>query len=492
MPFICLIDTSGIQDYIYQRNELRYIAAASRYLGALTEPGGLFQRVASRYPVAVIFAAGGNIALRAETEQPLKAICREISQMLLEEGSGLELVATIRPYEENKLAAGYLKALAVLDQRKLTQPKNVTFTFPGLESDAVRLSPPKDIRPSGYVLPTKTDTQLILHCSDEESDLMAVVSIDGIGMGNKLQTWMPSVLRDDIRFLTEFKLLSEYIQKRWDNAWESALVDLEKAFPSPDFLLEHPVLIDHELQPRKLRLWCNDDGNPYLPCRKIYQGGDDLTFICDARVVFGFTRNLVRHLEAPPEEQEAQGIPEIFHQLSFSVGLVILDAHFPFRRAVRMAEEIQKNAKKDSAEAVANSNQAPPTRIDWWLNRSGALDREMGVRSSLRPAAPEDWDSFEEDELMGAWKTFKESRNKLKALGEAIQDGPNAVEEFLALRGVPEPENPKATNRTLDFLPLLSRKTGFDSNQKTMLGEITELFDLHFPLPRRGSNGGGE
>ncbi|WP_394793790.1 Cas10/Cmr2 second palm domain-containing protein [Armatimonas sp.] len=480
MPFVCLIDTAGIQEYIYARNELRSIADASGYLKKLTEPGGLFREVVERHGVSVIFAAGGNIALRAETKAPLQAVCKEISRELIVAGKGLEIVAAIESYEEKRLAEGYLKALALLEQRKLTQTRNVPFTFPGLSGESDSPTPRKSKHKSGYILPTQTDAQLIMRCSGEESDLMAVVSMDGIGMGKKLQSWMQGVLHEDARFESEFKLWSEYIQKRWDAAWERAVDELEAAFPSPYFLLAHQTLPE-----RELKLWWDDEGNPYLPCRKIYQGGDDLTFLCDARIALGFTRNLIGHLEAPQHGEEATHIPEIFHRLSVSAGIVFVNAHFPFRRAVRMAEAIQKRAKKV---AVEESDTDPKSRMDWWLNRTGALERPdvgaLATKSSLRPAALEDWDQFESEELTGAWRAFAESRNKLKALGEAAQDGAEAVQEFLALRGVPDPENPKATVRTLDFLPRVSSKTGFDNNRETVLVDITELFDIHFPLPQ--------
>ncbi|WP_395095189.1 Cas10/Cmr2 second palm domain-containing protein [Armatimonas sp.] len=475
MPFVCLIDTSGIQDYIYRRNELRYIAEASAYLANITEKNGLFRNAAERHGATVIFGAGGNIALRADSEAPLKAVCNEISRELIEAGNNLEIVATIAPYEKNRLTEGYLKALAHLEQRKLTQARSLPFSFPGLAEEQERSGSQRVTRASGYVLPNQTDAQLILRCEGEESDLMAVVSMDGIGMGKKLQTWMRSVLRDDMRFETEFKLWSEYIKKRWDDAWKRAVDDLEAAFPSPYFLLEHPSLPE-----RTLLLWCDEDGNPYLPCRKIYQGGDDLTFLCDARIALGFTRNLTRYLEAPPEPET--NIPEYFHQLSVSVGIVFVNAHFPFRRAARMAEKIQKRAKESSAK---NSKENPPTRLDWWVNRSGALDGSEGTESALRPASLEDWDAFEQGELTGAWQTFAGARNKLKALAEAAQDGPEAVREFLALRGVPDATNPEAVCRTLEFLPGSRKTDGFDTNGQTVLFDIAELFDIHFPLPRK-------
>ncbi len=490
MPYLALLDAAGIQEFIYKKNDLRSVARASEFLRGLTEPGGAFVEAARRHGTTVLFAAGGNMALCAESEEALKNVCHEISYWLIEGGTGLEVIGTIHRYRPERLPDDYETALAHLERRKLMQPRNTAFIFPGLilerEAEEQRGLPvEEEIGGLGYLRPNQTDRQLILKCDSEETDLMAVVSMDGIGMGKKLMRWMKRVRRDSSQFQREYPLWSEHVKQRWDAAWESAIRDLMAAFPTPYFALNHPEMSERTL-------WLQEDEDtkrPFLPVRKIYQGGDDLTYLCDARIALGFTRRLIHHLEQAPKDSE--NVPEEFQSLTIGAGIVFLDSHYPFIRAVKMAEAVAKNAKKRASQ---KDSQNPPSVMDWWMNRSGTRERpdeqlvkdgdtsKWAVRSSVKPSTMEDWDPFESEDLVGAWRAFRDSRGKIKALAEAASDGPEAVKELLTLRGIPDPQNPKKTIRSLAFLPASLQNTGFDQGETSLI-DVAELFDIHFPLP---------
>ncbi len=486
MSFLLLIDTSGIQNYIYRSSELKYIAQASQEIDNLSTR---FAEIAKEQSVQLIVSAGGNASFCSDSEKLLKNICRTISRELIEKYNGLEVVAAIYPYEKGQLVRIYRNAGALLEQKKLTQARSATFTFPGLESSREKVSSPvKPYLETKYLIPNQTDNQIIMKCEGEKSDLMAFVTMDGLTMGQKYFKWL-SLAEDqsysDEKFIEEFQKWSMYLTHRWNDAWKNIIEDIFNSFPAENPMLKHPISSKRQL---KLN-WDEDQKSkfctqPYLPIRKIFQGGDDLTFICDARIALSIIRNLIHYLEEKAEN--TAGIPLMFQNITVSAGAVFLDSHFPFVRAVRLADDVRKKAKKDAMESISGENEAPPSRFDWWVNRNGALRRpeKYDFTSSVRPASPASWDRFENNDLTGAWGAFAESRGKLKALAEAAQDGPSAVQEFLMLRGVPEATKPDAKNKSLDFLSPGLQKNGFNG-ARTPIIDISELFDIHFTLPRK-------
>lgn len=138
MPYLGLLDVSGIQRFLFRSSELAQIAAASEQIEAYTNDSpeeaaqkGLFVR--PRTGIDVMFAAGGNVALLSDDRKTLQKSFGEISRELLESGNGLEIVGAITEYEVGELTKTYSDAVWNLQKRKWMQPRNIEFLFSGLE-----------------------------------------------------------------------------------------------------------------------------------------------------------------------------------------------------------------------------------------------------------------------------------------------------------------------------------------------------------------------
>ena len=134
MPYLGLLDLTGIQKFLFRNPELKQIADASEHIERLTAKGGLYRVTATNCQVDVVMAAGGNAAFRADNKEAIQAAMRAISRTLLEEGMGLEVIGCIIEVERDQLSTHYREALRELERRKLTQARNTDFVFPGLEA----------------------------------------------------------------------------------------------------------------------------------------------------------------------------------------------------------------------------------------------------------------------------------------------------------------------------------------------------------------------
>ncbi len=496
MPSVGLLDVSGIQSFVFRSNKLKQIAEASNLIEKISERnGGLIAQEAGNAGAEVVAVAAGNATLTAENGGILRNAFRAISRALLERGEGLQIVCAICDYAPGGLARACQIAQGQLEQRKLTQPRSTDFVFSGCDRPKPLDSPapppavpwlvPKEkwCVPEGWAEPQELDE--MLGDSGEEFGLMAVVSIDGIGMGKRLLEWsqLPRELaaaataEDDEQFAAEFTAWSESLKRRWRTAWEQTLDCLTAQFV-PNFVIRHGE--------RELRANNDRKKYSYLPCRRIYHGGDDLCFVCDARIALGMAAHLARTLEKLPP---GEGVPEEFHNITAGIGVVFVDAHFPFVRAVQLSGEVLKSAKKRANEEDADR---PPSTIDWWVNRTGAMKRTEKP-FSLKPYLlhndmSSDWNKLDwtrvEDEVFGGlWKTYAGALNKLKDLLEAAEDGPTDVQRLLQLR----PLDGGGTYLSFFHSPYDS-STGFnvgasaDQGRRTPLLDAGELYDIHFPF----------
>lgn len=545
MPYCAYVDVSGIQDFVFQSSRLAANADASAYLDRLAvKDKGLFWTAGDQY---CIMAAAGNAAYRADSADELRGVIRTISLQLLKDKTGLQIVAALVPYKEGALAEGCQQALLELERQKLIQPRSVKAGLPGLHPAPYGVKMTEEDGPDNEAnaadremicgLHRPRELERMLCVGTEESSLMAVVAVDGIRMGGKVFQWMEKAIErqqtqgwTDEDFVKEYRCWSEQLKARWACAWAVVEQSVCDAFrqPIPEdhdeeqakdgdkrHALHHPV---HNTSKPPLR-WIalrrkkddsqDDDSEKaeiYLPCRRVYQGGDDLTFVCDARIALTLTTILIRELEV-----ETETGPEEFRYLRCSAGILFCNVTFPFVRAVQLAGNVGANAKKAAVDTAAERSELhPPSTIDWWMNRQGDMKRPEPLRQSqgkalttLKPyhlreprGKTPSWEHVENTWLgstSGLWSVFATQRNKWKDIVAAAEHDPRALGLLLALRPV---ENPCAPGQGclsplgsafLAPLPVALQLTdhpgdGFDESGQTPLLDLGEIFDMHYPF----------
>jgi hypothetical protein len=200
----------------------------------------------------------------------------------------------------------------------------------------------------------------------------------------------------------------------------------------------------------------------YLPFRPLVYGGDDVTFVCDGRLGLELATIYLKELE---KQQIADG-----KSIKACAGICVVKTHYPFARAYELSEDLCRKAKgfvKDESKKFAKEDFSA---LDWHLAASGLIgsiseirQREYEVPAGsllMRPISLKK----ERDSDWRTWKGFtkvvqhfnedddwKGRRNKVIALREVLRQGIKATQEFLR-------------NYRLEQLPTFPESSGRSDN----------------------------
>lgn len=243
----------------------------------------------------------------------------------------------------------------------------------------------------------------------ETEDYIAIVHIDGNNMGQKFA---------DCDTLTKRKNMSRAIRQATITAFTELLEKVEQEYDTYNsYLTLH-----------------TKDGKRFLPVRPLVLGGDDMTFVCTAKVAVDYAKFLMENLMA-------KGIASCG-------GIAILPSSYPFFRGYEMAEQLCDAAKKrmralqakkgcDSCWldfAMLHGEQAPTLEQIRAQEYSGVLgDLHFGPYRV-------DTDEHQADSLDALLCGVREMRsgnhrmprNKIKELRRVLARGAHEQREFLA------------------------------------------------------------
>ena len=160
-------------------------------------------------------------------------------------------------------------------------------------------------------------------------DYFAIVHIDGNNMGERFQK---------CKSLAERSALSKQVKSITERAF--AVMVQVAASISEEKYLEENIKVCHK----------DEGGSPvqYLPIRPIIIGGDDVTFVCHARMATILSHVFMNALERISREEMAH-LDELGDSAMYSCGgIAILNTSYPFFRGYELTEQLCANAKKES------------------------------------------------------------------------------------------------------------------------------------------------
>lgn len=180
-----------------------------------------------------------------------------------------------------------------------------------------------------------------------------------------------------------------------------------------------------------------EEGKYHLPFRFLIYGGDDLTFVCDARLALDLAALGLYAYES--------------ENLTACAGIAIIKSHYPFVKGYELAEQLCQNAKK----MVRFFENNPSSALDWLIVRSGLIEniekhREKYYRIkhsneylTLRPYFLKNYSFFNETvhwawfrkEILGKLVDpegiYSEHRSQIRGMAEIMPDGMQAVNIYL-------------------------------------------------------------
>jgi len=362
-PVLAMYDVRGIQRYIFSTNRVRDIIGASnlvenilqngldaasafmkekeqggQYLVNWTEddPEAFLKDDATQ--MQVLFIGGGNayVAFRSG------AICAEVNRFLgkyiLSYTYSLNLAVAV---VEN--TGDYKKDYSALHARmreiKALMPETKpTGAFPFMEVDSVTGYPlakydkgaQEYVSTEAYLkrkhLRSDSETKVLDEMVSQKGDnsVLAVVHIDGNGMGNRIR----EIMQEKTSYPEAVRAMRE-ISKRLKTEFEDCYRKMCEAVDE----------MSDTIRP-------DSKGRLY---RRIIVAGDDITFVCNAKVAvyaveafLNCVNDKVMYLEKGLSEAENKRK----YGLSACAGIAFFHSHFPFSVAYEVAEHCCSSAKR--------------------------------------------------------------------------------------------------------------------------------------------------
>jgi hypothetical protein len=512
---LTIVDTTGIQAYIFGTNTLRHHMGASWLVDWATQ-GAVYETVHGLQPklvsnidaqgaidpnrkmedetlgldVELIYAGGGNAVLLFRTEMLAHTFTKALTHTILRKAPGLQVVVAHQDFNRGEILANQLDLLRQAANRKKNKRyHSMPLLGLGVTADCQFIDLPAEaeirdgdknpLRVSGEVqakyehfnhacqrlvqevragapgdraLPS--DMEFIYDFdqigSPGESSFLAVVHIDGNGMGERFKALADAHQSADQNraYIVAIRRLSERIRTIAKAALCETVLTLQCSI-EPDEKGRDSISGEIVLQ--------KQNGQLRLPFRPIVYGGDDVTFVCDGRLGLTLAAAYLQAMEQALDPEQADD-PE--NRLFVRAGIAVVNNHYPFARAYALAEELAK-AAKGYIQTISPTKRV--SALDWHFAVNGLtleLDdlrqRDYHTKDGsllLRPLLLKD---YGDPTRWHTWLFFRrlmenfqhnadwaKSRNKLLAYGEALRNGPNAARQFLkAFKGDAHPGAP--------------------------------------------------
>jgi hypothetical protein len=526
---VTVLNTTGIQPYIFGSNRLRENIGASYLVSQATDSWArealeklknqIKQEVYAFNPeknqpdakphieddelaAELIYAGGGNTVLLFSDKQYALQFTQILSKRILEEAPGINLVAVHKEFDwDNQSLYEVVQDLMRNDLDTKKQSRIPSAPLLGLGVTA-----------------TCRSTQLVAVGMSEkfEDDEPYLISreiqkkLDAVRLANrKLRERLINTSSE----IYEFPLRTDYMGRSAGDSSYVAVIHADgngmgKRFPkfgnnkcNRDYIiamrqLSHSVNqagitalknvvdilvksieIDKDRK-RKVKAQFEIKDN-YLPFRPLVYGGDDVTFVCDGRLGLELATLYLKELEKQPI---ADGKP-----IKACAGICVVKTHYPFARAYQLSEELCRQAKCFVKEERKKSVKEDFSALDWHLAASGLIgsiseirQREYQVQAgslAMRPISLKK----ERDSDWRTWKGFtkvvkhfnedddwKGRRNKVIALREVLRQGIDATQKFL--------KNYQIKDEQLPLFPEFSGQST-DLAKKGWLNGICGYFD---------------
>lgn len=487
-----VIDTTGIQKYIFGSNRLKENVGASylvklatddwvkyslKQLGNVYIPDKACNQLEpcihqkDEIIAELIYSGGGNTFLlfKDTEENYAQEFTKILSKKILIEAPGLNIVVAHQPFEWNgkKLLRDVIKddlikgkldihkrnsrssvpllglsvtancistGLVAVDTRELDRPlSREAITKLDKANDANNqlkkiLFDERKIRKRNEQYDIPLDVD-DLGRSENESSYIAVVHIDGNQMGKRFESYAESQSHNR-DFIIAMRELSWGVSEASCKALEAVGQAVIKLIDEDNFKIK----------------------DNYLPFRPIVYGGDDVTFVCDGRLGLSLAVKFLEKFEEFTQDLPSKQGKE---KATACAGIAIVKTHYPFSRAYELSEALCNSAKRFAREETnKNSGKKPMfSALDWHIASSGLLGNIGEIRErEYRVQIPESDKlayliirPLRSHTFLNEWRTWagfskvvnnfnkdwKYRRNKVMALREVLRQGKKATEQFI-------------------------------------------------------------
>lgn len=345
----------------------------------------------------------------------------------------------------------------------------------------------------GYIYPRDFDD---MGRSRSDTSYLAIVHADGNGMGAIISDLGSET--NNRQYITNMRKFSEQIKEISTKAMTVVLDQLRSCIVPDEKNPKIKIIKSSAKSVEDIVLVGNN-----LPIRPIVFGGDDTTFVCDGRL--GLELATI-YLQAFQDAAKAEGLT-----LSACAGISMVKTHYPFARAYKLAEKLCESAKTFRKDYKFEGG-----ALDWYFTAGGLYSdlenmrqREYFVKGvgelTLRPVSLDEkkdgvicWDDIkrvtrvfqgnknEEKVTQDSDTGWGDKRNKVKALRDALRNGPDEVTKFITIYGGELPEFEPFTSDGWSPEEKKDEKAQKDGKIVRRCGyfDALELLDIYLPLDK--------
>ena len=393
--FLVISEVSKKQGYIFKTNKLKENIGASTIIEYITEglPKEKLAEVLGKDTKKikdenVVNAGGGNSLFIMDNEDDAKEFISRTTRTVLKDFPGVEFFMAYQKfdYENDSIIDAIDKIYKKLNDKKSARASVFRKKSYGIEQNCVTTGLPacgkyekydnvflskessikrdwsddkkleklnkensiskiiKDYSQKGYKF-TKELEDLITEKG--ENSYIAIVSLDGNKMGQKIQHMKEEARKKEEKSDNKIKSNDEYKKTLTD--FSNNIKDYyEKAFRYMLDVVDKNYIEGQKIQ-EKLNLDKKNkkdkDGKKLMPVRPIILAGDDVCFICNAKIALECVNLFIKSLNEHSVEGE---------QLNACAGICMLKSSYPFDKGYEIAENLCKNGKAK----IVDSNDA--------------------------------------------------------------------------------------------------------------------------------------
>lgn len=450
------MEVSGKQSYIFSSNKLKdnvHRSAEIAYMTSLEGIKKLTNGTGTFTDNNLVYAGGGHTVLEFSDENNAVSFGRVYTRKVHEDFPDAELFIRTIPYNYDLKPGENLEELTKALERKksvrrapfhqgsfgieriqsdtLKPERQVTEEQKAIQSeiDEQERKLSKGLLPKGYALSYKFEN---LGGSCGDSNFIAVVHIDGNGMGKRVQD-----------FYDRQKDLSWDDFKKQVNDFSTAIAD-----DFTDAFYEMNEKVDEAIQKgllNDLNLQKSQSGTEerYFPVRRLTTSGDDICFVCDGRIGISCAKAFIKALTRKKNKADGEG----YHACA---GAAIVHVKYPFFRAYNLAESLCSNAKRFNAQISPVDNGRSISSIDWHIEQ-GEIREDLsdikdqyiaadGTRMDLRPYIVETSDNeILKNNPFRRFSLFEQvmkvmrgkGRSSMKTMRPSLLEGRKAAEYYI-------------------------------------------------------------
>lgn len=390
--YLVIAEVSQKQSYIFNRNELKINVRNSSAIAMVTESEYFKRAAGDLYSEQenLVYAGGGHSVLEftaaseREAKEKARRFCRLVTLKVYEDFPDITFFTAIMKYDEGKSPSRNLRALTgLLEDKKNRRLASFHQGSFGIEmTDSNSLQPVRVMReeeerkladmigrkkrqddrkvlPDGFVQPERFAE---LGGTKDLSNFIAVVHIDGNGMGNRVSRFYEDLEGQGLGweiFRARIREFSEQI----DKDFKASFKDMTEQ-------------IAGNIRSGRLDALSLQEG--VLPVRRIITSGDDICYVAEGRIGIESAAVFLRSLA---KKTGYDGKP-----YAACAGVCLIHQKYPFYRAYELAEELCRSAKSYGAKVSKTDDGASVSAIDWHIEFGEMQDSLEEIRRQYETA----------------------------------------------------------------------------------------------------------